>query len=528
MKKTQRLLIITIGSVFAIFGALLIYLYRYRLSAFINEHLYGQYIMEELTIEEKLDDFDSFYATITTSVPFLDEVEELYGVDFTERKDYYIEKIQETENNFEFYCTMMAICKDVPSFHTAVCFPDYWDLKGLSCYHSIETMSQIGMKAKIDAWTKIMEKSIYEYRDVNLLDVSYVDGKYVVNKLLLPEMFEDLQGNELVEIDGISADRYIVENISIYDLYYDSLHNKAYRYCYTFNDSVGKRVKVLWRDREGNEKEEWLFLDYGAEVVSAYGYRFLEELAQYEVSIPAITMYRDDVNQLEYVAVNNFINQDGKKLKKYLKDSPYNTVIIDLRYNYGGLISYPQDYLYPVLYQGDVKQNLNWIVPATEANEAMTKIWSVRLDFKHNKEGDYYHYSDVNTFRGAAKQDKNVYYLVGCETGSAADMYISMIKENHLGTVIGCNTGGEGLASSFICDSLDNSSLVYVYYPSVAIDSKTGEKIYGGTEPDYYINTTLEDFELRQEYRKDRTAFEYENRLKYDTELKWVIENLIQ
>ena len=86
-------------------------------------------------------------------------------------------------------------------------------------------------------------------------------------------------------------------------------------------------------------------------------------------------------------------------------------------------------------------------------------------------------------------------------------------------------TGGEGLGASFICDSLENSSLVYVYYPSVAVNQTTQEKIIEGTEPDYYVSISRDDFFLKQQYVIDGTATEYDKRLEYDTILKWVIEH---
>ena len=113
---------------------------------------------------------------------------------------------------------------------------------------------------------------------------------------------------------------------------------------------------------------------------------------------------------------------------------------------------------------------------------------------------------------------------MGAGTGSAADTYVAMIKEKHLGTVVGSATGGEGLGASFVCEQLDNSSLLYVYYPSVVYDSDTNEKFYMGTMPDYYVSRTREEYELRQYYMAEGTAWEYENQLKHDAVLKWVVE----
>lgn len=96
-----------------------------------------------------------------------------------------------------------------------------------------------------------------------------------------------------------------------------------------------------------------------------------------------------------------------------------------------------------------------------------------------------------------------------------------MIKENGLGTIVGMNTGGEGRGASYICDSLVNSSLVYVYYPSESINED--ENVICGTAPDVYINQSVEDYALYEKMRIEGTASLYESRLQYDTVLKWVI-----
>lgn len=87
-------------------------------------------------------------------------------------------------------------------------------------------------------------------------------------------------------------------------------------------------------------------------------------------------------------------------------------------------------------------------------------------------------------------------------------------------------TGGEGLGASFICDYMKNSSLIYVYYPSIAYEYGTSKKLYEGTKPDYYASRTREEFLLRQQYVAEGVAWEYHNQLEHDAVLKWVVENL--
>ncbi len=504
----------------------LLYVYRFRILDFINNKFYNEYTVEELTMQQKLEDFDSFYSNLEKSVPFFDEVERIYGIDFRERYKYYEEKIRDTEDNFEFYCTLKAICRDIPSFHTDICFPLYSSVSQIRCYNSREIVTALRRKSQIDAWTKIIEDAVHNYENVNMLRVSYVGGKYLVDDLYLTDFYEQLRGYELIAIDGVYIDQYITQNISTYNLHYDYLFDKAYRETYILNDQIGNKVSVLWQNEKGEQYEQDMYLDYGSEIVSSYGYLFSAEQPQYVTNGYSINMQRDNENQLEYIEVNDFLNSDGMKLKEYIENSPYNTIVIDLRNNYGGNIEYAEKYLYPALYENDIKQSYFWMVPNTEGNCAMTKNWKVRLAYEFQNDEEYYYYRTQNKYLGKAKQEKNIFYLVGAKTGSAADTYVAMIKENDLGTIVGETTGGEGLGASYICDCMENSSLIYVYYPSISYDQETLSKIYEGTIPDYYVTRTAEEYQLRQHYMAEGVAWEYENQLEHDAVLKWVIKNL--
>lgn len=64
-----------------------VYAYRYRLLNFFYHFFDREYTLDTLTTEQKIEDF---YVTITESVPFLQDVKNLYGIDFVDRKEYYL------------------------------------------------------------------------------------------------------------------------------------------------------------------------------------------------------------------------------------------------------------------------------------------------------------------------------------------------------------------------------------------------------------------------------------------------------
>lgn len=516
-KKIVRICIYSALSFF------LLYAYRFKIAECINAVFYDECVMEELDSSQKMEDFNTFYTVIVESVPQLDESSKIYGINFKERYEYYREEIERTDNNFEFYCVMEAIGEEIPSFHTELCFPLYSNLRTLNCYNSRQTLFQLGKQSKIEAWNEIVEEGIQQYEDVDILGSKYVRGKYIVDELDLPEYYENMKGCQLIQIDGIDADEYLNQNLSTFNRNYDYDYNKPYRKYCVFNNKVGKKVSVLWETQNGSQLELEMYVDYGAEVAFNYRDIFATNAVNDNLKTEDIIVYTDDVNELEYIAINNFMNQDGEFLEKHLKNLKYDTIIIDLRENYGGYIQYAQDYIFPVLYSEDVLQSYQWLVLSSESNQCIFNDWRTKLKYEFDKDEDAHYYRRTIKYKGKAKENKNVYYLVGTGTGSAADTYIAMIKENNLGTVVGNSTGGEGLGDSYVCRSLPNSSLVYVYYPSIEFDKNTSEVIYGVTLPDVFVDRTEEEYSLWCQMIEEGTDGLYENKLLHDAALKWVI-----
>lgn len=499
----------------------MIYTFRYELMSLVSQFINTDYVLENLTEKQKVEDFEVFYSNMLQSIPYLKNVKEIYGIDFEGRKDYYLSEIKATKDNVEYYGVMEAISRDLASFHTDICFPLYSSLRTIKCYGSEDVVQQFGMEAKMQAWSEEIEQKAKDYENIDLFCVKYVDGKYILKEGWLSEEYKGMANYELVSIDGIEADLYVVENLSIYKLGYDSLFDKPYRENYLLNGGVGREVKVVWRNLEGEEIEQDLFIDKGVEVVASYGHLFLDRYEYYgEVGSQDFFAERDDANQVEYIAINNFDNKKGKELKEYLANMVYDKVVIDLRNNYGGYIEYAQKYLYPELHGDSVTFHMGWKVPDTRQNEKMTTNFILRLSSYEGEDERYKYYDQNLEFTGKADANKTVYYLVGPETGSAAATYAAMIKETGFGIVVGSNMGGEGLGASYICDSLQHSSLVYVYYPSVS----TKEGSDNLTVPDVYINHSIEDYGIQEKSKIEGTELLYKQRLSYDTVLKWVIE----
>ena len=131
---------------------------KYNVKGIINSVFPPEEIQElNLTEEEKLEDFNFFFNTVTSSMPMINEYDSVYGFNITERKDYYQEMVKSTKNDYEFYCVMVALTQEIPSFHTDLVYPD--SINTLHCYNSKKYL-QIELSFRIIVIGQILLKII--------------------------------------------------------------------------------------------------------------------------------------------------------------------------------------------------------------------------------------------------------------------------------------------------------------------------------------------------------------------------------
>lgn len=520
MCKTNRKSFYIIAFIIIAIIAGIVYINKNTLLKRYNE-LFPAKKIESLNLshEQKIADFEKMYDTIVSGFSNLDCIKEYNSIDFVQRKSYYLNLINKTENDFQYYCTMKAILCDLSSFHTSLCFPDYKSLCGTKGYDLKQVLAERDTIPYIEYWNKEIEKRCREYSKIAVAEFRYIDGKYIYDEWYSNDEYDDLQGYSIETIDGINIDKYAVDNVSIYYTRYDSGHNKPYKRTVAFNDEIGEMHEVVFKSDNGGSVTKELYTSLEMEIVSEFSYVYDEEI---DSSYCDIYDYYDADLDVLYVAVNNFVNNNGNSLKDiFLQASDDTKIIIDLRDNYGGSSLYAEKYIYPYLYDKDIVFEEKWFVPSSEVNDAFSKNLLNKTMYKIKKCDKGYEYSRKIMYKGGkADRSNNVYYLIGKSTGSAADEYISMIKNNNLGTIIGTNTAGEGLGGSFFVCRLKNSGLVYIFYPSKALNPEGMNNAVTGTNPDIYIAQSEQSFYSQRKICEEGGDCEmYENRLEWDNVL---------
>ena len=470
-----------------------------------------------LTEEEKLEDFDSLYETIISSFPNHSDVEKTYDIDFEEKYEEYRTLIRDTKNDFEFYCVMKGIVKDLASNHSSVLFPDEENIESISCYNMESVLAERKFKPYTEYWNSVIEKACQEYANVDVIEFRYMDGEYIYDSKWSDEKYDFLEGYHIVTVNQQSVDDYIPQTLSIYEKQYDSNHKKPYRCNVTLNSEIGAPVKVVLQNKVGESMEAELFMSLEMEMVSTYSLNFSDDIEIEEVQ--NIFHYYDKEKNILYIDIKNFNNTEGSSLREIFEKIEDETkIIIDFRENYGGNPYYARNFIYKNLYKEDIAFSQKWLVPYSKSNliYSMELIDLLSHEIHISKEGVLY--QTTTDYEGSQKDYReNIYYLIGEQTASAADEYISMVQKYDLGTVIGTNTAGEGLGGSFTACMLENSGIVYTYYPC-KVDNLDGTNngIYG-TSPDIYIPQTVESFMKQRELDAEGIdTSTYESRLEWD------------
>jgi C-terminal processing protease CtpA/Prc len=479
-----------------------------------------------LTEKQKLNDFNAFFNVVTTSNPMINDYKDLYGFSFSEREEQYKNIVKSTQNDFEFYCVMNAIANDIPSIHTSFFFPDYETIQSYYCYNAENTIATKDLEASTYYWYNTIKKS-FQNKEYNTLIFNYIDGKYVNNDALssykLPYTLI-----EITKINDIPINKYIQNHLSISKLQYDFINNIPYRPALLFNDKYGEPVQLEFVAENGEIITQNMYVDLYSEYAFACQNCYLEQLVEdLPESHYSVDLVQD--NEIIYVYVNDFSNSYGTQLYSDLRNAILHnnaSVILDLRNNTGGTIDYERTFLYPSLFNTDITRKDTAYMICSKNNRKVYNNYILQSvhGFKRLKEDcgfnsdNSYMYTETDYFyRGDNNVKTDVYILTSPVTASAADHFVSVVKDNNLATIIGTNTAGEGMMGTLFMDSLPNSKLVYLYTPAKAFNSDGKDNSTFGTAPDIYAELSVSGFEKKQQLiSQGIDPYTYENRLKWD------------
>lgn len=177
-----------------------------------------------------------------------------------------------------------------------------------------------------------------------------------------------------------------------------------------------------------------------------------------------------------------FIKEDEEILNEFLKNKHlYKALVIDIRGNSGGNMEYWQKFLLPKLLksQKEVSNHLFFkesqrakLILADESLniEKVSNVDLSAIKLEHSEDLKKFDYYIRNTIVvNPDESDKNnayegkIFLLVDKNVFSAAEGFASFMKNSKVATLVGQDTGGDGITLGVINDVMPNSGFVFTY-----------------------------------------------------------------
>lgn len=490
MKKTRKIILITILTAVILIAAGLLILKH----LVTPEKTAKTGNLNELTSEEKLQDFDYLYATLKDSFPFFEIEKEKTGFDWLGNKNNFEEQIKSTKNNEEFYNAVKRIVTMIQNGHTGVVPPSHYEnmAKGYSGVMNLpwgQVLNQSGVKEKYEDWKKIINESI----SVLPVKFNYIEGNYVA-----AEDFKSIKkGCVLKTVEDKPIDTYFKDNMDKYYLNYDDKRDKLYVKSGMIIAEEGRNYKVTALTQEGEKITENIIpVKYEQNNSASADDSSSEEKILKE-------------NKIAYLKVksmsNTTLNSDGKKISEFfnkIKDYPY--LIIDIRGNGGGTDEYWMSNIVEPLIADSKSASFaiafkgNYIKPFLTGRGITTKsIDNIPEQFKSSYVSDMERFTSVTRTinpKNSVNFKGKIYLLVDDYVYSSAESFAAFSKASGFAELVGTTTGGDGIGIDPSVMALPNSGLIIRFSQDMGINSDGTVNEKAHTKPDIYAEPAYEDY----------------------------------
>lgn len=205
------------------------------------------------------------------------------------------------------------------------------------------------------------------------------------------------------------------------------------------------------------------------------------------------------------------LDEDRNTFERFLKNKDkYHKLVIDIRDNAGGSMDYWQNFLLPELLTEDKsvsnhmffkngKKTKEILELEKESVQFIKNVNLDELELSHKEDLKKFSYYKEDNIEVKAKGDGfsgQIFLLTNERVFSAAEGLASFVKNTGLATIVGTNTGGDGITIGIINDVLPNSGLVFTYTNTLGIspDGKINEE--EKTQPDIKTHSYKESIDI--------------------------------
>ena len=527
---------------------------------FLYRYLFTQYstkintVETSLTAEQRLSDFDYMYEVVCREHPNRGLYEQAYGISYDDEYNRYRELILNCDTDFEYLSYLTCFLRILPGQHNYMTIPNYTKTAVNGMFSLTDIYGSQDVRDYAYSWQADFRDDVEGYLDYNITGFKYVDGVYIgVDLSAAVSNSTDYPYAQLISLDGKDPADMCFEFMSTRVPCYDSGNDRFYRPTLYFNDGIGIRHEAELLMPDGETITVDLYEDPAfnlaiSEGASSYPDLFgrdaggTSEDVQEEVItdiwddnfVPSTyRIYTDAGRHLVYLDSLTCDTTEGERLVRDLTDAlnevDAQTVILDVRSNGGGSSDFVTDQLLPVLFSHDLEFRYDVV---GDKNDNTRHFYNVPFYYFYNllvfgspvrTDADNFYVHEDMSVEGHAAEDYTIYVLTSQDTFSSGDIIARLCQIYDNATVIGTNTGGEGICGSPFNCYLPESRFMFNYTPTMNVEYPEDD-VYG-TEPDIYIPYTLDEYMQRASLRDAGADYvSYESRLEWDQTLITAVE----
>jgi len=470
--------------------------------------------------DELLSDFDYLSEILMTSHPYLELKQEQFGFDWQAHVGQFRQQVETAHTSREFCTAIQRTLVATQNDHTGVVTDVHvmrtaW-LESLFAQDRPPTATELSFVPSLRAvraaryWHDVCPASP---ADPQPMTAVYVDGRYIVVAVApeLPRVLQQQLGSQVVAVDATPVDWFVGGLVSQQRLRYDPHYRKPFQpelalcqgsdpQTVKFHTRTGERIQtsvpcdgpgVPRPSMPGSWPEGWNIVT--------------------RILVPGKVAYL----RLPIMIENH---QAGKIASFLQRVAGYPALVVDVRGNQGGNDWVWSELLVRPLSEGDTLETqitLAWRQGGLAARYVPTALsvfeagfipgdvtaarppvpfdgWQVTLTRQAPLDQDI---AAVEQYPSIAPVGFNgrVYVLVDRGVYSSAESFVTMVKATHWATLIGTETGGDGIGTMPQLVVLPNSQLT-VRFPSVmglTADGNINELHH--TSPDVRVDYNVED-----------------------------------